>query len=69
MAAPSVQERVLQALLIHRHELEGSLLYLDAGSAEAVATGIGLAALQDGEPAATVAPACETIEHLCAHAR
>ncbi len=55
MAAPSVQERALQALRIHRHEVEGSLLYLDAGSAEAVGTGIGLAALQDGEPAAAVA--------------
>ncbi|KAI7845287.1 hypothetical protein COHA_001130 [Chlorella ohadii] len=54
MAAPSVQERALQALRLHYHELEGSLLYLDAGSAEAVATGIGLAALQDDLGAALV---------------
>ena len=69
MAAPSVQERVLQALRACRHDLEGSLVYLDSGTAEAVAAGIGLAALQDGEPAAAAPHPPASDACSCAHVR
>lgn len=42
----SVQDAVKRCLKDQAHELAGSLLYLDAGAAEAVAAGVGLAALQ-----------------------
>ncbi|EFN52991.1 expressed protein [Chlorella variabilis] len=43
----SVQDAVKRCLKDQAHELAGSLLYLDAGAAEAVAAGVGLAALQE----------------------
>lgn len=67
MAAPSLQERVLQALRACRHDLEGSLVYLDSGTAEAVSAGIGLAALQDGEPAAAAPHRPANVACSCAH--
>ena len=42
----TVQDAVRRCLAQLSHELAGCLLYLDAGSAEAVATGVGAAALQ-----------------------
>lgn len=41
-----MQDAVRRCLAQLSHELAGCLLYLDAGSAEAVATGVGAAALQ-----------------------
>ena len=41
-----MQDAVRKCLVQLSHELTGCLLYLDAGAAEAVATGVGAAALQ-----------------------
>lgn len=64
MAAPSVLERALQALQALRHDLGGALLYIDAGAAESLAAGTGLAALQDGEPAGAAAPVCAQLQRM-----
>ena len=70
----TVQAAVARCLAQLSHELAGTLLYLDAGAAEAVATGVGAAALQGAcqsgqqptrlSPNALVThPGCRTTKH------
>ncbi|KAL4855871.1 Sec1 family domain-containing protein MIP3 [Chlorella vulgaris] len=59
-----VQEAVLRSLQHHSTELAGSLLYLDDGAAEAVASGVGLTAFSDLGVAATCDLAAATAADL-----
>lgn len=47
----TVHEAARRALLHHRHELQGSLVYVDAGAAEVLACAFGADALTGAHPA------------------